>query len=152
MQLHTPHVQQKIAELDARIVVVSFAPLEELRGWVPFFQKYFVEPSYNEQHLERPTDFFPRTRFVSDPTLAVYHTYGMGRNSVWRVYGWRIVRAYFQMISRGRPILKPRADTLQRGGDFVINREGRLTLAHVGRDQVDRPTIEDVITALGKQG
>lgn len=150
MQLHTPQIQQKIVELDARIVVVSFAPLDELRKWVPFFQKNFVEPFYDEEHLERPTDFFPRTRFVADPSLAVYHAYGLGRNSVWRVYGWRIVRAYFQMISRGRPILKPRADTLQRGGDFVINREGKLTLAHVGRDQVDRPSIEDVMAALGK--
>src|SRR5262249_16442325 len=138
------------AELDARILVVSFAPLDDLRKWVPFFQKHFVETYYEEQHLERPADFFARTRFVADPTLAVYHAYGMGRNSVFRVFGWRIVRAYFQMISRGRPILKPRADTLQRGGDFVVNHDGKLTLAYVGRDQSDRPAIEDVIAALGK--
>ncbi len=150
MQLHTPQIQQQLTELDARIVVVSFAPLEELRDWVPFFQKHFVETYYEEQKLERPADFFPRTQFVTDPTLAAYHAYGLGRNSVWRVYGWRIVRAYFQMISRGRPILRPRADTLQRGGDFVINREGLLTLAHVGRDQSDRPNVEEVFAALGK--
>jgi hypothetical protein len=42
----------------------------------------------------------------------------------------------------------PNGDTLQKGGDFVVNRRGQVTLSHIGRDQSDRPKITDVLAAL----
>lgn len=141
---------KEIAHIDARLAVVSFAPLDRLREWVPYFQEHLLEPSYRQSNLSLPPDIFSRTRFVSDATLDVYHAYGMGRNSPLKVYGPRIIWQYFRWGLEGKPIRKPFQDTLQRGGDFVVGRDGLLTLAHVGRDQADRPSIAEILTALKK--
>ncbi|MFN4293769.1 MAG: hypothetical protein ACK4JD_06535 [Thermoflexales bacterium] len=34
---------------------------------------------------------------------------------------------------------------MQRGGDFVVDAQGRIALSHVGVDQADRPPVERVI-------
>lgn len=148
MQLHQPSALDEIARLNAGLLVVSFAGLNELREWVPYFRQYFLEPYYKERDLGLPEGVFSRTRFVSDPQLSAYHAYGMGRNSVLRVYGLRIVWQYFRWGLQRKPLRMPGGDTLQRGGDFVVNARRRLTLAHLGRDQTERPTVADVLAAL----
>lgn len=150
VQLHHPDVQSEFAKRDAQLLVISFAPLQELIEWLPFFQKYFVEKYFKEQKLERPDNIFARTRFVSDPQLQAYHAYGLGRHSMWRAYGLNIVWRYLHFIAQGKPLRMPNGDTLQKGGDFVVNGEGRISLSHVGRDQSDRPKVADVLAALGE--
>lgn len=153
MQLHQPNFQHELAALDARLLVLSFADLERLRHWVPYFRRRFLDPSYAQEGIapaDRPADPFARTRFLADPTRAVYHAYGLGRNTVWRVYGPRILWQYLHWGVQGKPI-GIRDDTLQRGGNFVVGRTGRLTLAHTGRNQADRPSPEAILAAL-RQG
>jgi hypothetical protein len=150
VQLHHPDVQMKLAEQDAQLLVLSFAPVQELTGWVPFFQKHFLETYFKEQKLEPPVDFFTRTRFVSDAELRAYRAYGLGRHTVWEAYGPKIVWQYLHFIAQGKPLRMPKADTLQKGGDFVVNRQGRLTLSHVGRDQSDRASVAAILAALNK--
>ena len=150
MQLHHPEVQTEFAKQDARLLVVSFAPVKELSDWLPFFQKHYVEKYFNVQQLEQPDELFIRTRFVADPELQAYHAYGMDRHTMWQVYGWNIVRRYLHFIRQGKPLRMPNGDTLQKGGDFVINRAGRLTLSHIGRDQSERPEVAAVLAALKK--
>lgn len=147
MQLHQPTFLSELAALDARLLVLSFADVERLRHWVPFFQRRFLAPAYAQHGLTLPPDPFARTRFLADPARAVYHAYGLGRNAVWRVYGPGILWQYVQWGLQGKPI-SVRDDTLQRGGDFVVGRDGRLTLAHTGRDQSDRPSPEAILSAL----
>jgi hypothetical protein len=48
---------------------------------------------------------------------------------------------------QGKPI-RLRDDALQRGGNFVVGRDGHLTLAHTGRDQSDRPEPAEILAAL----
>lgn len=150
VQLHHPDIQAGFAKQDAQLLVVSFAPLPQLIDWVPFFQKQFVEKYFTEHQLERPDDFFSRTRFVSDPELVAYHAYGLGRHSMLKAYGPKIVWQYLHFIAQGKPLRMPNGDTLQKGGDFVVNRQGQITLSHIGRDQSDRPKIADVLAALCK--
>lgn len=149
MQLHLPEIQYQFAALNAQLLVVSFAPIKELRGWVPYFRHYFLERYFKENSLERPPEFFERSRFLSDKQLDVYHAYGLGRFSPWRAYGPKIIRQYMKFIAQGKPLRMPGGDTLQKGGDFVVNREGRLTLSHFGNDQSERPAVADIIQALG---
>lgn len=149
MQLHQPAPLDAIAALDARVVVVSFAPLARLARWVPHFRAHFLMPSYEGQDLP-PADPFAHTRFVADPSLAAYHAYGLGRNSALRVYGPGILLQYARWALQGKSIRKPPEDPLQRGGDFVIGRDGRLTLAFVGRDQSERPAVAALLAALHK--
>ncbi len=131
------------------MLVISFAPLEKLQRWVPHFQANFLEPYYEEHQQEIPTDFFSLTRFAADPDLTAYHAYGLGRNSVLKIYGPGILWQYAKWAVQGKPIAKPLEDPLQRGGNFVINQHHRLTLAHTGRDQSDRPPVSDILAALG---
>ncbi|MSP59803.1 MAG: hypothetical protein EXR72_05580 [Myxococcales bacterium] len=144
MQLHLAEFQSHLAAHDARIVVLSFAPLADLASWVPYFRDTFVAP-----HLPAlQGTLFARTRFVADPGLATYHAYGLGRNSRLRVYGWRVLWPYIKWALAGRTIRRPRQDPLRRGGDFLVARDGRLALAHVGRDQADRPSLAALQAAL----
>jgi hypothetical protein len=150
VQLHQPAVLDQIAALDARLLVISFADLHRLAHWLPYFQRRFLAPSYTARGVTPPAEPFARTRFLADPARVAYHAYGLGRNTVLRVYGPRILWQYAKWARQGRPI-RIRDDTLQRGGDFIVGRDGRLTLAHTGRDQSDRPPI-DMLLAAVRQG
>ena len=150
VQLHHPHIQSEFAKQQAELLVISFAPLERLIDWQPFFQKVFLERYFKEQNLDRPDNFFPRTRFVSDPELRGYHAYGLGRHSMLKAYGPKIVWQYLHFIAQGKPLRLPHGDTLQKGGDFVVNRHGLITLSHIGRDQSERPEMADVLAALNR--
>lgn len=129
------------------MLVVSFANEDKLRRWVPFFRRQFVEPAYAERGLALPINIFERVRFLADPSRGVYRAYGLGRNAVWRVYGPQILWQYARWGIQGKPI-RLTDDALQRGGNFVVARDGRLTLAHTGRDQSDRPAPARIIEAL----
>jgi alkyl-hydroperoxide reductase/thiol specific antioxidant family protein len=142
-----PEFQAALAARDARLFVLSFAPEERLRQWIPFFQTTFLAPAYDERSLVVPETVFARTRFLVDPERAVYHAYGLGQNTVWRVYGPRILWQYARWWARGKPI-RLNDDALQRGGNFVVGGDGHLTLAHTGRDQADRPAPEAILAAL----
>lgn len=145
--MHQPTFLSALSERDARLLVLSFADERRLRDWIPFFQRTFLEPAYAEQGLALPADVFARTRFLADPARAVYHAYGLGRNAVWRVYGPQILWQYVRWGAQGKP-LRLNDDALQRGGNFVVARDGRLTLAHTGRDQSERPTPATILAAL----
>lgn len=150
MQLHQPETLAQIASLDGRLLVVSFAPLAEFTDWTGYFQKHSLRPYYKDHNLDIGPGTLSRTQFVADPELGVYHAYGMGRYSRWTAYGPSIVRQYLKFLFQGKPLRLPSQDTLQRGGDFVIGRDGRLTLSHVGTDQSDRPLVSDLLAAMRK--
>jgi len=150
VQLHQPTFLHELATLDARLLVLSFAEMERLRHWVPYFRRRFLDPDYARRGLTPatlPADPFEHTRFLADPSRAVYHAYGLGRNAVWRVYGPGVLWQYLKWGMQGKPI-GVRDDTLQRGGNFIVGRDGRLTLAHTGRDQSDRPSPDAIRMAL----
>lgn len=147
MQLHQPQVITALEELEAQLLVISFAKLDYLKKWLPHFQVNFLDPSYQEKGLAHSTPF-ARTRFLSDPTLDVYHAYGLDRNKMSEVYSREVLRQYARWRKEGKPIKLPSEDPLQRGGNFVVDRAGRLTLSHTGHNQSERPTVEDILTAL----
>ena len=41
-------------------------------------------------------------------------------------------------------------DIHQLGGDFLLDRSGRLMLAHPSTDPADRPTVQQLLDALGR--
>lgn len=148
MQLHRPEVLSKLADLDARLIVVSMANLEELKDWVPFFAKTFLDPVIEQTPREQIAGPFCRTRFLADPARSAYRAYGLGRHSLREVYGLRFMLQYALWAAQGKPIRNNQQDKLQRGGNYVVGRDGRLSMSHIGRDQSDRPPVEKTLAAL----
>ncbi|MFV1990198.1 MAG: AhpC/TSA family protein, partial [Acidimicrobiales bacterium] len=65
---------------------------------------------------------------LSDPERVAYHSYGLGRGSVLRVWGLRAARRYLQImrVSGVKGLAMPTEDTLQLGGGFVVGADGSL--------------------------
>ena len=113
---------------DAVIAVVTFADLSRLARY--------------REHLELP---FP---VLADPDRAVYRAFGLGKGTWRQVYGWTTLRRYAELLAKGRRVRGPTEDTLQLGGDFVVDRAGRLTYGFWGDAPADRPSIEELAGAV----
>lgn len=86
---------------------------------------------------------------LTDETRATYRAYGLGRGRWWRVWGPATVRAYGRLIRGGARAERPKEDTLQLGGDFVVGRDGRLLYAYRSKGPDDRPPVDDLVAAAG---
>jgi hypothetical protein len=126
-------VRDRLGEFgDAVVVVIAFsAP-----GYVAAYQR------------ER---LAPLTVLIDEERVA-YRAYGLGRGSVWKVWGPKVWWAYLQLIRRGRRFQRPIEDTLQLGGDFVVGRDGRLVCAFLSADPDDRPSVDDLTAAVRRAG
>ena len=85
---------------------------------------------------------------LADETRAVYHAYGLRRGSWWHVWGLKSVRAYGRLLRHGRRLERPSSDTLQLGGDFVVDLDGRLAYAYRSRGPDDRPSVDELLDAV----
>ncbi len=92
-----------------------------------------------------------------DPTRALYRAFGFGRASLARV--WLDPRAVGHDLALrrrarpggGRPRL-PRQDTLQLGGDVILDAGGRVRWVCASRGPEDRPSVEAIIDAMLRSG
>ena len=85
---------------------------------------------------------------VIDERREVYAAFGLGRGSVIQVWGPRAWWAYARLLRQGRRFQRPTEDTLQLGGDFVIDSQGRVRYARRGRDSTDRPSIDELVAVV----
>ncbi|MGE3449230.1 MAG: AhpC/TSA family protein [Microbacteriaceae bacterium] len=83
-----------------------------------------------------------------DEARSTYAAYGLGRGSVWKVWGPKVWWAYARLLRRGRRLHRPTEDTLQLGGDFVVGRDGRLAYAFRSQDPDDRPPVDELVAAV----
>ena len=87
---------------------------------------------------------------LTDPERAAYRAFGLGRGSVARVWGWKAARRYLE-IFRAHGLAgwrRPTEDTLQLGGDFVVDPAGNLAYGYWGDGPDDRPTVDELIDAV----
>ncbi len=102
-----------------------------------------------------------------DHRREAYRAFGLGRGSRRRIYGIQATRRYLELFRDGwqerpraaagqrrlpdagwfRELLRPSEDTLQLGGDFLVDAEGRLAYGFWGQGPDDRPTVDELITA-----
>lgn len=85
---------------------------------------------------------------LADAPRAAYCAYGLGRGSWRRVWGLRAIKAYGRLLRTGRRPRIPASDTLQLGGDFVVDSEGRVAYAYRSEGPDDRPSVDDLVTAV----
>lgn len=120
---------EEIAGAGGEAIAIGFGPTELLRGLA--------------SELDLP---FP---LLVDPDRSAYGAFGLTRGSFRSVYGPRTLLRYLRLMLRGRRLRRTEADPYQLGGDFVLDREGVIRLAHRSRDPADRPTVDELIEALG---
>ncbi len=122
---------------DALVVVVTFTRPRNLPG----YRRRFAEP----------------LPVLTDQDRALYRMLGLGRGSVARVWGWRSFRSYVGLLrSGGRldrgPDDRTNEDTLQLGGNAVIDAEGRLSWLFRGSGPDDRPSVDELVEAVRRAG
>jgi hypothetical protein len=122
-------VAEHSAQIDADIAVVTFSQPNLLRAF------------------EKQMDL--SLRLYADPQRSVYRAFGFERGSRARVWlDPRVLRRYAQLLRRGRRLQRSDQDTLQLGGDVVIDRRGRLAWIHRSEGPEDRPTVDAMAAAV----
>jgi hypothetical protein len=122
-------VASRREELPAQIVVVTFAP-------PPLLARFEAELG-----LGLP--------LLTDRDRVLYAALGFGRGSVARVWlDPRVWARYARLLAGGQRVRRVREDTLQLGGDAIIDAEGRLAWVYRSRGPEDRPSIAALQRAL----
>lgn len=90
---------------------------------------------------------------LTDADRSVYASYGLERGSFFRIWGWRALKRYWDILRKSSfsRLESATDDTRQLGGDFVIGPDGSLVWGFWGEGPDDRPTVEnllDVVTSI----
>ncbi len=115
---------------DAHIAAVTFADAERLPP--------------HRAHLDLP---FP---LLADPKRQVYGQFGLGRGSFRQIWNPGTLTLYAKLLRRGRTPRRPAQDTRQLGGDFVIDRQGRLAAGFWPASPDDRPSVDALVAAVSR--
>ncbi len=117
----------KIESLNARLVVVSFGLATQARAWLDETGASFT--------------------LLLDPERAAYRAYGL-EHSLARSWGMRVWLRYAQLLLAGRQWRGIQGDSAQLGGDFIVDANGLIRLAHPSRDPTDRPPTSQLLALL----
>jgi|SRR5579883_907389 len=87
---------------------------------------------------------------VSDPDRVAYRTFALRRVGWGHFFRPGVIGEYLRLMIRGQQLRKPLPgeDVLQLGGDFVLDRSRRLIVSRPSRVATDRPTVEEILTAV----
>jgi hypothetical protein len=83
-----------------------------------------------------------------DRERVAYGSFGLGRAPLTELLtlGW--VPSYVRKLLRGDSLKRPGLDVLQLGGDFVIDRDGVVVLAHPSAHFEDREPVGALVAAM----
>ncbi|HET8894882.1 MAG TPA: AhpC/TSA family protein [Gaiellaceae bacterium] len=83
-----------------------------------------------------------------DRDRSAYRSWGLGRGSIAGVWGDpRVWLLYTRKLLGGERLRRPGRDTLQLGGDFVLDPQGIVTYARP-QQRDDRPPVAELLRAL----
>lgn len=87
---------------------------------------------------------------VCDPDRVAYRAFGLERTSWLTFFRPRVLWGYFRGMLRGYGVRMPYAgeDVMQLGGDFLLDKLGRVVLAHPSADPADRPSVGALLGAI----
>ena len=115
--------------LNTDVVTISFGIEHWVRMWL--------------QETQSP---YP---FLIDTERAAYHAFGL-QSSVLRSWMpqnlWYFVKAALQ----GRETFGKRGNPHQLGGDFIVDNQGIVQMAHPSKEPTDRPNVDKLIPVLNQ--
>ena len=107
----------------------------------------FVDPERLTQYLKaKPWPF----RFFADPSRVAYREFGLGIARWSQILRPRVIVKYLSLILRGRMPHMAQEDVHQLGGDFVLDRTGRVIFEYRSSDPADRPSVADLLDAVSR--
>lgn len=114
----------------------------------------FTDPERLDQYRARHELPFP---VLIDRDRSAYRAFGLGRGTVGRVWGRQAGRRYLELLraqglSGLAQLARPTEDTLQLGGDFVVDATGRLAWGFWGEGPDDRPGVDELVAAVEAVG
>ncbi len=118
---------EALRELRARIVLIAFGTLPDTERWL--------------------ADVCPSLCLLRDPERTVYQAFDL-EHSFLRALSPRTLLAYARWFAAGRKMHGLQGDAAQLGGNFIVDPEGVLRLAHRSRDTLDRPSVAEILTCL----
>ena len=121
--------QQEFEALNTNVVTVSFGMDYWAKMWL--------------QETQSP---FP---FLIDPERDAYHAYGL-QSSIMRSWMPQNLWYYAKATLQGREKFGKRGDPHQLGGDFIIDSQGIVRLAHPSKEPTDRPDVNQLLIVLGE--
>jgi len=107
----------------------------------------FEANSLARSYAQETSLFWP---LLVDETRETYRAYGMLSASFLDVFGPRTLWLYLKAIMKGEKLHKSQGDIFQRGGDVLIDPQGIVRLHHVGKNPVDRPSVEAIIEKIDR--
>ncbi|MCB8961809.1 MAG: AhpC/TSA family protein [Ardenticatenales bacterium] len=84
-----------------------------------------------------------------DPERQSYELLGLGR-SFWHSWGPRQLWYYARAVLKGAEMHEYRGDTLQLGGDMIVDRTGRIRYLYRSQASTDRPPVAELLKILHK--
>lgn len=87
-------------------------------------------------------------RVLVDERRTLYRAYGMKDASFLQLWGPATAWGYLKAFARGQRPRRPGSDLAQRGGDVLIDPEGKVALHHVGVGPADRPDPAGVLALV----
>lgn len=122
------HKYDEIRSAGAEVVMVSFVRPQSLSQYVRDLSLPFV--------------------VLWDDDRRVYRAYGLRSAPLLQVYSARVLWGYVKMMLTGHRLRKPVGDVRQLGGDFVIDGEGIVRLAHPSQRADDRPGVDELVSLV----
>lgn len=108
----------------------------------------FAEPAILARYQERHR--WPFT-ILADPQRNAYRAFDLKRLSWFRIFSPATLKLYAKLFRGGmKPESYGRQDIYQSGGDFLVDREGRILFAHRSRDPADRPSVEKLLHEIDR--
>lgn len=106
----------------------------------------FAEPSKLVSYQERHQ--WPFT-MLADPDRRAYHAFDLKRLSWFRIFSPATLMLYLKLLREGVTRAPYAGDDIyQSGGDFLIDREGKLFYAHRSQNPADRPSAQSLLQAI----
>ncbi|XP_028251833.1 uncharacterized protein LOC114427827 [Parambassis ranga] len=133
-RLHLKDLERNQKSLDAhslQVVVVSFGCEEGASHWLQ--------------------DTGCHYDMLLDPERKLYAAFGLGA-SLRKVLNFSNMLLYAEYVAnnmefpRGLPTIQD--DMFQLGGDFVLDKHGRVLFSHCCQSPIDRPSVNDVLCSL----
>lgn len=124
-------VAERRDEIGARIGCITFADPGRLEGF--------------QRKMRLPYGLY------TDPRREAYRAFGIERASVRRVWlDPRVWWRYATLLARGQRPQVSEEDTLQLGGDAVLDGDGRLSWIYRSRGPEDRPPVGELVRAVAR--